>query len=56
MNLRVLIASMALALVVGAVLVGGFWHETPPRVDSSSGGNAGQNSVAPQPAQNSSTP
>jgi hypothetical protein len=50
MNFRVLIASMVLAVAVGIVLVAGFWHETPPRVDASSGGNPSQNTQqAPQP-------
>lgn len=51
MNFRVLLASMILAVAVGVVLVAGFWHETPPRVDASSGGNPSQNTQqAPQPA------
>ncbi|MBS0252329.1 MAG: hypothetical protein JSR78_14825 [Proteobacteria bacterium] len=56
MNFRVLLASMALAVAVGVVLVVGFWRETPPRVDASSGGNPSQNTeqaapptTAPQP-------
>ncbi len=56
MNFRVLIFSMTLALVVGVVLVGGFWHTTPAAVDASSGGNPSQNTGTPPPAQNSSTP
>ncbi|MET0639254.1 MAG: hypothetical protein ABWZ19_04470 [Hyphomicrobium sp.] len=42
-NFRVLLTSMALAVAVGVVLVAGFWHETPPAVDASSGGNPSQN-------------
>jgi hypothetical protein len=60
MSFRVLLASMALAVAVGVVLVVGFWRETPPRVDASSGGNpsqnTGQNTGTQQPAQNPSTP
>ncbi len=54
MNLRVLLASMALAVVVGAILVAGFWHQTPPSVDASSGGNPSQNTGQPSttPGQN----
>jgi hypothetical protein len=61
-NFWVLLVSMALAVVAGVVLVGGFWHATPPRVDASSGGNPSQNTQqsgepaaggAPQPAQQS---
>jgi hypothetical protein len=43
MNFKVLLGSMALAVIVGVVLVTGFWHETPPQVDASSGGNPSQN-------------
>ena len=53
MNLRVLIGSMVLAIVIGVVLIGGFWHETPARVDASSGGNPSQNTeqtTPPSPA------
>jgi hypothetical protein len=52
-NFRVLLASMTLAVVVGVVLVAGFWHATPPAVDASSGGNPSQNTQ--QPAQPSGT-
>lgn len=48
-NFRVLLASMALALVVGVVLVVGFWRATPPRVDASSGGNPSQNTEQAAP-------
>ncbi len=52
-NFRVLLASMAIAVVVGVVLVSGFWHETPPNVDASSGGNPSQNTGQPSaPTQN----
>jgi hypothetical protein len=54
MNFRVLLASMALAVGVGVVLVAGFWHETPPAVDASSGGNPSQNTQ--QSAQQPGTP
>ncbi len=53
MNLRVLIGSMALAVVVGVILVTGFWRATPPRQDASSGGNPSQNTqqtTTPSPA------
>lgn len=49
MNFRVLLASMALAVVVGFVLVAGFWRTTPPSVDASSGGNPSQNTEQPAP-------
>jgi flagellar basal body-associated protein FliL len=42
-NFRVLLVSMALAIVAGVVLVVGFWLKTPARVDASSGGNPAQN-------------
>lgn len=48
-NFRVLLASMALAVVVGVVLVAGFWRATPPRVDASSGGNPSQNTEQAAP-------
>jgi hypothetical protein len=62
MNFRVLLVSMALSVVAGVILVAGFWHETPPRVDASSGGNPSQNTqqsgdpsagAPPQPSQHS---
>ncbi|CCB67370.1 MULTISPECIES: hypothetical protein [unclassified Hyphomicrobium] len=48
-NFRVLLASMALAVAVGVVLVVGFWRATPPRVDASSGGNPSQNTQQAAP-------
>jgi hypothetical protein len=36
-NLRVLIVSMALALVTGTVLVSSVWKATPPSMDASPG-------------------
>jgi hypothetical protein len=54
MNFRVLLISMGLAVGVGVVLVAGFWHETPPRVDASSGGNPSQNTQQSTPS--SATP
>ena len=38
MNFRVLLVSMALAVVVGVVLVANFWNQTPTGMDYSSGG------------------
>lgn len=49
MNFRVLLASMALAVAVGVVLIAGFWRATPPRVDASSGGNPSQNTEQAAP-------
>jgi hypothetical protein len=50
-NFRVLIGSMVLAIVVGVVLVVGFWFKTPASVDASSGGNPDQNTQqAAEPA------
>lgn len=56
MNFRVLLASMAIAAVVGVVLVVGFWETTPSGMDASSGGNPSQNTGTPSTAQNPSTP
>jgi hypothetical protein len=49
MNFRVLLASMALAVAAGIVLLVGFWRATPPRVDASSGGNPSQNTQQAAP-------
>ncbi len=51
MNFRVLLASMALAVVVGVVLVANFWSETPTAVDYSSGGKLSEQGPTPQPTQ-----
>lgn len=48
MNFRVLLASMALAVAVGVVLVASFWQTTPTGMDYSSGGKLGQQSPTPQ--------
>ena len=53
MNFRVLLASMALAVVVGVVLVANFWNETPTGMDYSSGGKLSEQGATP-PAQPSS--
>jgi hypothetical protein len=47
MNLRVLLASLGLAAVLGAILVVSFWQTTPSRMDASSGGNPSQNEQRP---------
>lgn len=49
-NFRVLLASMALAVAVGVVLVAGFWHTTPTGMDYSSGGKLSQPSATSQTA------
>ncbi|SFV36876.1 hypothetical protein [Hyphomicrobium facile] len=49
-NFRVLLASMALAVVVGAVLVAGFWQTTPQGMDTSSGGKLSEPSATSQTA------
>lgn len=49
-NFRVLLASMALALVVGVVLVAAFWRTTPTGMDYSSGGKLGEQGATPQTA------
>lgn len=49
-NFRVLLASMALAVAVGVVLVAGFWHTTPEGMDTSSGGKLGEPSATSQTA------
>lgn len=52
MNLRVLLVSLGLAVVLGAILVVSFWQTTPSEMDASSGGNPSQNEQRPadQPA------
>jgi hypothetical protein len=50
MNFRVLLASMALAIVVGVVLVANFWNKTPTGMDYSSGGKLSEQGATP-PAQ-----
>jgi uncharacterized membrane protein len=47
MNFRVLLASMALAVVVGVVLVANFWKTTPTAMDYSSGGKLGEQGATP---------
>jgi hypothetical protein len=47
MNLRVLLVSLGLAAVLGAILVVGFWQTTPSEMDASSGGNPSQNEQPP---------
>jgi hypothetical protein len=47
MNFRVLLASMALAVVVGIVLVANFWNKTSPGMDYSSGGKLGEQGATP---------
>lgn len=49
-NFRVLLASMALAVAVGVVLVAGFWHTTPTGMDYSSGGKLSEPSATTQTA------
>ena len=53
MNFRVLLVSMALAVVVGVVLVANFWNQTPTGMDYSSGGKLSEQGATP-PAQPSS--
>lgn len=47
MNLRVLLASLGLAAVIGAILLVRFWQTTPSRMDASSGSNPSQNEQPP---------
>ncbi len=47
MNFRVLLASMALAVVVGVVLVANFWNKTPTGMDYSSGGKLSEQGTTP---------
>ncbi|CAA2142624.1 hypothetical protein [Hyphomicrobium sp. ghe19] len=49
-NFRVLLASMALAVAVGVVLVAGFWNTTPTGMDYSSGGKLSEPSASSQTA------
>lgn len=46
-NFRVLLASMALAVAAGVVLVASFWQTTPTSMDYSSGGKLGQPDPTP---------
>ena len=50
-NFRVLVWSMLLAILVGVVLVAGFWRATPPAMDYSSGGKLSESTGGkPAPA------
>ncbi|MBY0561175.1 hypothetical protein [Hyphomicrobium sp.] len=49
-NFRVLLGSMALAVVVGVALVAGFWQTTRDRMDYSSGGKLSEPSATSQAA------
>ncbi len=55
-NFRVLLGSMFLAIVVGVILVVGFWFRTPAAVDASSGGNPNQNTQQAAEPASSATP
>ena len=48
MNVRVLLASLLLATVSGAILIAAFWRATTPAMDHSSGGLL--ESTGPAPA------